>query len=286
MKKHITILFSSLSMLFLNACSNLSILTANAPTVFFDGKVKKNIDYGHKSLQKLDIYIPSLKPNEKSPVIVFFYGGRWTDGKKEDCAFVATTLASKGFIVAIPDHRKYPDIRVPTFVEDGAKAVNWVHENIADYGGDPETIFMAGHSSGAHIASLLVSDAHYLNKHGHALKAIKGFAGLAGPYAFEPQDADLKDMFGPPANYPKMQTPTFIDGNEPSMLLMVGGKDQLVARFNAERLASKINEKTGRVEIRTYPELDHVEMVGVFSWILRSKAPVAHDMAAFFKSLM
>lgn len=273
-------------MLFLNACASVGLLAANAPTAFFDGKIHKDIAFDTNTSQKLDIYTPDIKTNDKQPVIVFFYGGRWTDGHKEDFAFVATALASKGFVVVLPDYRKYPNVRFPAFVDDGAAAVHWVHENIGDYGGNPDTLFLAGHSSGAHIASLLVSDEHYLNERGEALNAIKGFAGLAGPYAFEPKEDDLKDMFGPPSNYPQMQATTFINGNEAPMLLMIGGKDKLVGKFNADRLADKINEKSGDVQIKAYPDLDHVGMISVYSWMLRSKAPVTDDMATFFKSLL
>ena len=112
---------------------------------------------------------------------------------------------------------------------------------------------------------------------------IKGFAGLAGPYDFEPDEPDLQDMFGPPESYPQMQVTTFIDGDEAPMFLQYGGQDETVHIRNLNLLRDKINAKGGRVETKIYPELDHIGIVGAFSWVLKSKSTVVEDMAMFFR---
>ena len=283
MIKKVCLGFSTFSLLFMNACASVGTSSANVPALFFEGKTHKDIPFDPATLQTLDIYTPETANTAPLPVIIFFYGGRWTSGKKEDYRFAATALTAKGFLQVVPDYRKYPDVRFPTFVEDGALAVEWVHENIGDYNGRADQLFLAGHSAGAHIASLLVSDDRYLNS--DTLAAIKGFAGLAGPYSFTPESDDLKDMFGPPEVYPQMQVPTFIDGSETPMLLLHGEDDESVALFNLERLRDKIEEQGGHVETKLYPGLNHVEIVGAFSWFWRSKAPVIEDISAFFKAL-
>ena len=145
-------------------------------------------------------------------VVVFFYGGRWTYGAKEDYRFVAATFVKEGFVVVIPDYRKYPQVRFPVFVEDGAKALAWVSDHIVEWHGNPARIHVVGHSAGAHIGTLLTADARYLAEEGKDRSlTIHDFAGLAGPYAFTPDEPDLEDMFGPPQNYPIMQVTTFID---------------------------------------------------------------------------
>ncbi|WP_373084652.1 alpha/beta hydrolase [Sneathiella sp.] len=277
-------IFPLLGPFMLSACTSTAIVVANAPTSFFDGTIERDVVYDDINNQKLDIYIPDLAAQKKLPVIIFFYGGRWTDGKKEDFAFVGTTLADKGFVVVIPDYRKYPDVRFPTFVDDGAHAVNWVHDNIENYRGQSRALFLAGHSAGGHIASLLVADERYLRA--DTLSAIKGFAGLAGPYAFTPEDEDLKDMFGPPSQYPQMQATTFIDGREPPMLLLYGSNDTTVELYNLKRLEQKIQEYGGQVQTKIYPDVDHIEIVGALSWVWRSKASVAEDIAVFFHHLV
>ena len=80
--------------------------------------------------------------------------------------FVGTALAARGFVVAIPDYRVYPEVRFPGFLEDGARAMRWVRDNIAEYGGDPARIVVAGHSAGAHIAAMLAIDQPWLRAEG------------------------------------------------------------------------------------------------------------------------
>ena len=122
----------------------MAFTAANLPTRFDDMDVVHDMTYGPEPSQKLDIFIPANAEDKKLDVIVFFYGGRWTYGAKEDYRFVGATFADKDFIVVIPDYRKYPQVRFPVFVEDGAKALAWVYANITAYHGNPERIHMPG----------------------------------------------------------------------------------------------------------------------------------------------
>lgn len=285
MMKFLRGLSSALTPLLLTGCASAGLAVANFPVAWFNGEVIKGINYGQEPWEKLDIYIPPDQTDAAWPVIVFFYGGRWTEGSRDEYAFVGSALAAKGFVTVIPDYRKYPAVRFPAFIKDGARAVNWVHDNIGRFDGRADKLFLAGHSAGAHIAALLVSDERYLRKEGDALSGIQGFAGLAGPYDFTPEAADLKEIFGPPSNYSQIQVTTFVDGAEPPMLLLHGNSDQTVERYNLERLANTIEAQGGQVETIIYPELDHVEIIGALSWFWRKKAPVLDDISEYFMDL-
>lgn len=275
-----------LSAILLSGCTSIGAQLANLPTHFDNINVKRDIVFDPENAQKIDIYLPPGGMEKKYDVIVFFYGGRWSSGSKDGYAFVGSAFAKAGYVVAIPDYRKYPDVRFPTFAQDAAAAVAWVSNNIANYGGNPDHIFVTGHSSGAHIGALITADPQYLAAHDKQRDTIKAFAGLAGPYAFIPEEADLKDMFGPPEKYPLMQAPTFIDGNEPPMLLLWGMDDDVVGRFNLEKLANAIRKKNGCGQTRLYKDVDHVWIVGALSWLGQHKASVLDDITAFFnKSL-
>lgn len=271
-----------ISLTLLCGCTKIGTQLANLPTHFDGITVKHDILFDPANAQRMDIYLPA-DTGQEHDVIVFFYGGRWSSGSKDDYAFVGSSFAKEGYIVVIPDYRKYPDVRFPAFAQDAAAAVSWVSDNISAYGGNNGQIFVAGHSSGAHIGALIAADPEYLAAYGKTRNTIKGFAGLAGPYAFTPEEADLKDMFGPPEDYPHMQVPTFIDGKEAPMLLLWGEDDTAVGRFNLEKLQAAIEKKNGRVVTRIYKDIDHVWIVGALSWLGRYKAPVLKDITSFFK---
>ncbi len=266
------------------ACTRVAFTAANLPT-YLDNviTVVRDTPYGPEPVQKLDIYIPTDAMNKPLDVIVFFYGGRWTYGSKDDYGFVGTMLAKRGFIVVIPDYRKYPSVRFPQFVRDGAKSLAWVHDHIAESHGNPMRIHLIGHSAGAHIGALLAADPTYLAEEGHdRLHIIRDFSGLAGPYAFTPDEPDLEDMFGPPQNYPRMQVTTFIDGTQPPMLLLYGDQDTAVKYSNLQKLEQRIKQRGGCVLSRIYPGVDHTDLVGALSWLNPQKISLIEDITTFF----
>jgi acetyl esterase/lipase len=272
------------ALLFLTACASVGFSLFNIPSSLQGGYSFREAAYGAGPSEKMDIYVPLEDSSAKHEVIVFFYGGRWQSGKKEDYRFVGAALARRGFVTVIPDFPKYPDVRFPTFVQAAARSVAWVDDHVDDYGGRQDRIHIAGHSSGAHMAALLIVDTQYLAAEGKdAREVIKGFAGLAGPYAFTPDEPDLMDIFGPPDRYPQMQVTTFVEGREPPMLLLYGQEDRSVKPSNHERLAQRIRDKGGRVEVLTYPELGHIGIVGTFSE-LGPTSSVVEDMSKFFRA--
>lgn len=269
-----------------SACTQASFTAANLPTHFDNViRVVRDKTYGPEPSQKLDIYIPADAKDTPFDVIVFFYGGRWTYGAKEDYRFVGATFAKRGFLVVIPDYRKYPQVRFPLIVQDGAKALAWAYDHIAESHGNPARIHVVGHSAGAHIGALLAADRHYLAEEGHdRLLILRDFVGLAGPYAFTPDEPDLEDMFGPPKNYPNMQVTTFIDGTQPPMLLLYGDRDTAVKLANLEKLEQRIKQRGGCVRSHIYPGVDHTDLIGALTWWNLQKVPVADDITRFFDS--
>jgi acetyl esterase/lipase len=270
-------------LLLMSACTQAAFTAANLPTHLVEMAVEHDRAYGSELLQKLDVYIPANTMEKQLDVLVFFYGGRWTYGAKEDYRFVAATFVKEGFIVVIPDYRKYPQVRFPVFVEDGARALAWVSDHIVEWHGNPARIHVVGHSAGAHIGALLAADPHYLADVGKDRSlTVHDFAGLAGPYAFTPDEPDLEDIFGPPQNYPNMQVTTFIDGTQPPMLLLYGNKDTAVKLANLERLEQRIKQRGGCVRSRIYPNADHTDLIEALSWWNRQTVPVVEDITKFF----
>ena len=267
--------------LLLAACMQTGLAVLNLPTHVGGGNVVTDIPFGPGDWQRLDIYQPPAgKALATKDVIVFLYGGRWESGSRAMYRFVGSTLAKRGYVVVIPDYRKYPDVKFPTFVEDAAAAVAWTHRGIGTYGADPDRIAVIGHSAGAHIGSLVAADPQYLKRYGEDRSVVRRFIGLAGPYDFTPEDEDLKDMFGPPDRYPEMRTTSYVDGKQPPMLLLRGADDTTVAAYNADRLESSVLNKGGCVQKRVYPGIDHIGIIVRFSW-LRQDTRMLGDIDRF-----
>jgi len=204
----------------------------------YDGQVSKDLSYGQLPRQKLDIYVPNIEQTS-FPVVVFFHGGRWIDGSKDQYKFVGMTLSNRRYVVVVPNTRLYPEVKFPTFLEDAAKSVAWVNKNIARYKGN-QNLFISGHSSGAHIGALIIADDSYLATHELKPNIVNAFAGLSGPYDFMPKAADIREIFGPPENYPKMVVTNFIDGDEPPMLLIYTGEDDTVYPRHLKLVSKKL----------------------------------------------
>lgn len=123
-------------------------------------RVRRNIPYhGHlRKSHRLDIYRP-LHTTGPLPVVVHVHGGGWIMGSKFEMRDLARELAAQNLVVVTINYRLSPEHRFPAGAIDGLRAMEWVKKHIARYGGDPETIYLSGDSSGAHIAACMAAAA-------------------------------------------------------------------------------------------------------------------------------
>jgi acetyl esterase/lipase len=245
--------------------------------------ITRDIAYGPGPRDKLDVYRPEGAAG--LPVIVFFYGGSWQWGNRADYQFMAAVLAKKGFVVAVPDYRLYPEAKFPAFLNDCAAASVFIITNASSYGGDARQVFLAGHSAGAYNAVSLALNGAFLEAHGSSPDALSGVIGLCGPYDFLPiRDPVIKDIFSPPSDIRLTQPITFAREGTPPMFLAHGGADLTVLPRNATALAARLRQAGSVVETRIYPKLGHIGLLlaalPYFSW----RAPVLKDSLAFIAS--
>lgn len=273
-------LLSPLLLLLAASCSPLKTFNTLVPKDPGVSLVAKDQPFREGQRGRLDLYAPSgIGAETRLPIIVFFYGGSWSSGNKEGYAFAGRALAAQGFLVAIPDYRLVPEVRFPAFLEDGAAAVRWVRANAARFGGDPDRIVIAGHSAGAYNAAMLSLDPRWL---GSDRAAVRGFAGLAGPYDFLPFDGPVtRAAFGQAPDANATQPVRFASAGDPPSLLLVAGKDKLVYPHNSINLAAALTRAGVPVETRVYDTIGHIGMVTSLSRLLRGKAPVLADLTGF-----
>ncbi len=267
----------------LSACSPFTMLNA---TIDDDGfTVHSGNRYGPDVRHALDVYVPK-QLSGPLPVVVFFYGGSWRRGERADYLFAAEALTSRGYVAIVPDYRLFPDVRFPAFVEDGAKAVRWVLDHVADFGGDPGRLYLMGHSAGAHIAAMLTVDESYLAAVGVPANTIRGTIALAGPYAFYPsRTANVAPIFAHLADENTARPIVFVDGDEAPMLLLHGDDDDTVFPFNTIELSKAVRDAGGSARHIIYPDVGHLGILFALGRPFRGIAPVLNDAAAFIDGL-
>ena len=272
------LLIFSVALVGVSGCSPAKVLNA---VISEDGyEVTKNIAYGDRPRQKLDVYVP-VEVAAPAKVVIFFYGGSWQSGEKADYEFVGEAFSSQGFVTIIPDYRLYPEVLFPDFIDDGAQVARWVKSSIAGFGGDPQQIHLVGHSAGAHIAAMLALDQSWLEA-----GTIRAMIGLAGPYDFLPlKDDTLKIIFGPEPERARSQPINFVDGDEPPLLLLAGEDDIIVSPGNTKRLAARIRARGGEVQSILYPGIGHVGILSALAAPLRRWAPTLRDVTEFLRDL-
>jgi arylformamidase len=157
----------------------LLLITSLFPSARADD-VKRDIPYVDKpdKLQVLDVYSPPKAKN--LPVVFWIHGGGWQGGDKSDVQIKPQALMDKGFVFVSTNYRLLPAVDMGTIVRDVARAIRWVHEHIAEYGGDPNRLLIMGHSAGAQLAALICTDERYLKAEGLSLAITKGCVPVDG----------------------------------------------------------------------------------------------------------
>lgn len=145
-----------------------SLLLAEEP------KVHRGLPYAEpkNERQTLDVY--AAPTGKDRPVVLWIHGGGWRKGDKSSVQKKPQAFVDKGFVFVSTNYRFVPQVTVKETAGDIAKAIRWIHEHAQEYGGDPKSIFVMGHSAGAHLAALVCTDERYLKAEGLPLSILKG----------------------------------------------------------------------------------------------------------------
>jgi acetyl esterase/lipase len=268
----------------LSACTALSFAVANAPARLSDVQRTADIAYGESPRQRLDVYRPA-RADPAKPVIVFWYGGAWTEGARAQYRFVGTALAQLGYVVVVPDYRLYPEVRFPTFLDDGASAVSWVQQHSAQFGGDAQRIVLMGHSAGAYMASMLLADSQYLARAQVDSRRIVGLIALSGPFNLTPNTRSLNAIFAAPYSVDDWRVTARQVHPTPPTLLIHGLDDRLVLSAVSAQFAAQLRSLGSNVTLKLYEHCDHVCTLAALSVPARRRATSLAEIAVFLNSL-
>ena len=224
----------------------------------------------------LDIYTPRKKSATARPVVVFIHGGSWDSGSKNIYWFIGRRLAKQGVVTVIINYRLAPAVEVPAMANDCARAVQWTKQHISEYGGDPDRIFVMGHSAGAGLAALLTVDTQLFTKIGVNQNPIKG-AILDDPAGLDmfdyltkmeyPGDQRYLVPYGKnPAIWRTVSPMYHVTTGSPPMLIYVGGETYPSIISSSKHFHQKLQELGVKNELTTLPGKKHVPMAAQLFW--------------------
>jgi acetyl esterase/lipase len=243
----------------------------NRDVAYFEGKGADSVRH------KLDLFLP--KDKKDFPVVVFIHGGAWTIGDKSCVGLYSAVghfLASRGVGAVFPNYRLSPWVKHPEHVKDVARAFAWTYRNISKYGGDPDRIFVGGHSAGGHLAALLATDEQYLKAEGLSRKNVSGVLAVSGVYRIPDKLSFLMTTDGGLGAKVELQTNPFdlifgkdpkaresasplchVSAGLPPFLLLYADHDLPLLPDMAEEFAKALKEKKCEVEVVKVEDRNH-----------------------------
>ena len=226
----------------------------------------------NKPAQTLNVFAPK-KTTDLKDVLVFVYGGSWNSGKKELYSFFGNRWARKDVVTVIVDYPKSPKAGYDEMAIDVAKAVKWVKENIKSYGGNPDKIFISGHSAGGHLAALVAIKKDYFTRVGIA-NPLKGIIlidaagldmyGYLKSENFEPGNSYLNTFSNDPKVWKEASPMYFLHNNVPPMLIYRGSKTYPSIEESNEKFVTALKAFVPQPDYTILNGKKHVPMITQF----------------------
>lgn len=232
----------------------------------FEVRAEKNITYysgpdADKIKHRLDLYLP--KGKDDFPVVMFVHGGAWMMGDKDFFGVheaIGRMFARHGIGSAVISYRLSPSVKHPEHIKDVARAFAWLHNDIKQYGGRPDQLFICGHSAGGHLVALLATDESYLKAEGLALSDIKGVMPISGVYLIP--DKWLTTVFGEDAAVRKAASPLHeIHAGCPPFCILYGDDDFPTCGLVSERFCKALKEEKVSVESHEIKKRSHISII-------------------------
>ena len=223
--------------------------------------------------QALNVFAPRRHKGASGKVLIYMHGGNWTAGRKELYSWFGSRLARKGIVAVVIDYPKSPAADYRVMAADAAQAVSWVVANISAYGGNPDSIFISGHSAGGHLAALLATDDDYFKKAGLG-RPLKGVilidaAGL-DMYGYL-KDGGLQEeptyatTFSTDPQMWKDATPLYhLHAGMPPMLIFRGGRTYPSIVSSNEKFLAALTAMGAASTYKLQPRRKHIPMITQF----------------------
>ena len=215
---------------------------------YYDAAALSRADAYQKEQCKLDVYYP--KGTKGFATVVWFHGGGLTEGSR-----YLPELKEQGIAIVPVSYRLAPKAKAPAILEDSAAAVAWVIKNIERYGGDPSKVFVAGHSAGAYLSSMIAMDPKWLAAHKLSNRSLAGVIAVSGQMTTHFTMKELRGDKAPPLR-PIIDefAPLYHASKDvPPICLIVGGRDiEFKSRVEENQLMAVTLRNLGHTQVEFY----------------------------------
>ena len=224
-------------------------------------RVELDIAYGSLERQQLDVYMPREAGTGKLPVLAFIHGGGWRQGTKSWMGFMAPAIVCLPAVFVSVGYRLAPDTKYPGPEEDCRAALEWTYLNIHHYGGDPDRLFLGGHSAGGHLAAMLALRPDLLTKQGLPADVVKACFPMAGVFDLTTSRPELVESLLPSMDMAPNASPiNHVAGTKVPFYIAIGENDNPPLIPQARQMADAIAEHGAPVELLEMKGCDHFQM--------------------------
>jgi acetyl esterase/lipase len=249
-------------------CATLLALTA--PLIAAEPRIQRNVPYADtkNERQTLDVYAP--REGKGYPVLFWIHGGGWQHGDKAEVNAKPQAFVDRGWVFISTNYRLHPEVAISEMAGDVAKALHWTRDHAREYGGNPDTLFVMGHSAGAQLAALLCTDERYLKAEGLSLSQVKGCIPVDGDtYDVPLQIATVEERransyrskFGDPESQKALSPITHVaKGKVRPPFLIFHVAEHPETRLQSERLVRALREAGTAAAAYPAPGTDHVRL--------------------------
>ncbi|BAY96183.1 putative esterase [Tolypothrix tenuis PCC 7101] len=163
-----------------SAC--MDFYTTNSTQVRQELSCHLNIPFGPTRFEHVDIF-PATQPY--TPILVFIHGGYWIMASSKDFSFVAKGLVAIGVTVVVINYALCPKVTIDEIVRQNRASIAWIYQNAKNFGGDPNRIYVSGHSAGGHLTAMVMAT-DWENDYALPHNIIKGGFAISGLFDLMP----------------------------------------------------------------------------------------------------
>ena len=251
--------------------------------------LERDVAFHPDMTPRLDVYAPAQ--GEGHPVLIFVHGGSWRSYDRKLFTPVAQKLLPEGMVVVIPDYTLHPDAGYEQMTREVAAVIGWTLENIADYGGDPSRVVVAGHSAGAHLSALTLLDRDYLESLGHDSGEVCGWIGLSGPYDIQAEydywvakgatPEVMAEVMGGQENFRRASPVSYARADVPPMLIIHGADDETVPVEISTSFHAALRAAGAPSTLTIYTDAGHSDYL--FAALADERTRLVRDVVGFVR---